>query len=177
MDKYQQELDNIEQLSEAVTPRSFFISSVDIFEASIEDLVQRVFRKDDHAVKYAVEPLLNNSGPLGELDVRLKLLYALGIISQDIYQDIDKFIQLRNFLNQEASEYHFTDSEIIEPIKTLHEVKNMGVVQLDIAPPADDAELSFYRMQIARQEQVVRSTLSLVVAAICRALHADNPLL
>ncbi len=35
-----------------------------------------VFRKDDYAVKYAVEPLLDGDGPLGDLSVRLKLIYG-----------------------------------------------------------------------------------------------------
>lgn len=48
----------------------------------------KVFRKDDYAVKYAVEPLLEGDGPLGKLSVRLKLLFALGAISREVYEDI-----------------------------------------------------------------------------------------
>ncbi|MBF4190326.1 hypothetical protein ISX56_34390, partial [Serratia ureilytica] len=49
-------------------------------DEAINVLVVQVFRKDDYAVKYAVEPLLSGSGPLGELSVRLKLMYGLGVI-------------------------------------------------------------------------------------------------
>ena len=86
----------IERLNAVSSVRGVVLMAVDIFEASLNKLVQRVFRKDDHAVKYAVEPLLNTAGPLNDLMVRLKLLYALGIISQDIYQDMELLVSLRD---------------------------------------------------------------------------------
>ncbi|WP_266099307.1 MltR family transcriptional regulator, partial [Klebsiella michiganensis] len=41
------------------------------------------------AVKYAVEPLLDGDGPLGDLSVRLKLIYGLGVISRAEYEDAE----------------------------------------------------------------------------------------
>jgi len=72
-----------------------------------------------------------NSAPsvrgLGDLSVRLKLLFGLGVLSDDIYHDIEDIIKLKNQLNSDASDYEFTDSNILEPIKKLNLVKNMGM--------------------------------------------------
>ena len=177
MEKRDQESDILERLNEAATARGFFIATVEIFDEAVDRLVQRVFRKDDFAVKYAVEPLLHHAGPLGDLSVRLKLVYGIGLISQPLYQDIEGLIRLRDFLNSVGSEFTFTSPEILKPIKELNTVQEMGVVQLDIAPPEDDTDIAFYNMQRARQEQVIRSALALAVASICSQLSKDNPLL
>ena len=52
----------------------FLIAAVELLTEAVNILVLQVFRKDDYAVKYAVEPLLDGSGPLGDLSVRLKLM-------------------------------------------------------------------------------------------------------
>ena len=72
----------LEKLNAGKTVRSFLIAAVELLAEALNVLVVQVFRKDDYAVKYAVEPLLSGSGPLGELSVRLKLMYGLGVISR-----------------------------------------------------------------------------------------------
>lgn len=68
----------LEKLNAGKTVRSFLIAAVELLAEALNVLVVQVFRKDDYAVKYAVEPLLSGAGPLGELSVRLKLMYGLG---------------------------------------------------------------------------------------------------
>jgi mannitol operon repressor len=55
------------------------IAAVELLTEAVNILVLQVFRKDDYAVKYAVEPLLDGSGPLGDLS--LKLIYRLGVLA------------------------------------------------------------------------------------------------
>ncbi|GAB6263865.1 MltR family transcriptional regulator [Photobacterium sp. CCB-ST2H9] len=169
------EADIIERLNEANTVRGFFIATVEILEEAVDRLIQRIFRKDDFAVKSVVEPLLHDSGPLGELTVRLKLLYGLGVIAQPVYQDIERCLRIRDMLNRDGSEYSFTDPKIIKEIKALHQANVMGVAQLDMAPISEDIDLSFYQMQMARQEQVVKSTLALAISGIATELNKDSP--
>ncbi len=66
----------LERLNAGKTVRSFLITAVELLTEAVNILVLQVFRKDDYAVKYAVEPLLDGDGPLGDLSVRLKLSMA-----------------------------------------------------------------------------------------------------
>jgi mannitol operon repressor len=177
MAKQEDDLDIIDRLNEAGSVRGSVLTAVAIFETSVDRLVQRVFRKDDHAVKYAVEPLLNTAGPLADLMVRLKLLYALGIISQDVYQDMERLIKLRDQLNRDSREFSFTSPETLETMKKLHAIEKMGMVQLEISPADEDADINFYNIYMARQEQVIRSAFSLAIASMCAELEKDNPLI
>lgn len=52
------ETEIIERLNNAPSVRGFFIAAVDIFNDSIDALIQRIFRKDNFAVQSVVGPLL-----------------------------------------------------------------------------------------------------------------------
>ncbi|HHF2984943.1 TPA: MltR family transcriptional regulator [Vibrio alginolyticus] len=169
------ETEIIERLNNAPSVRGFFIAAVDVFNDSIDGLVQRIFRKDNFAVQSVVGPLLQDSGPLGDLSVRLKLLFGLGVLPDDIYHDIEDIIKLKNQLNSDASDYEFTDPNILEPIKKLHLVKKMGMVQLEVSEPDDDIDLEFYQLQLQRQQQIIKSGLSLAIVEICNELGKDSP--
>jgi mannitol operon repressor len=177
MTKPEDDLEVIERLNEASSMRGVVLTAVEIFENSLDKLVQRVFRKDDHAVKYAVEPLLNTAGPLGDFMVRLKLLYGLGILSQDVYQDMECLIKLRDQLNRDGREYSFTSPETLQAIKKLHAIQKMGMVQLELSPPDKDDDINFYNMYMERQEQVIRSAFGLAIASMCSELNKENVLL
>ncbi len=68
----------LERLNAGKTVRSFLITAVELLTEAVNLLVLQVFRKDDYAVKYAVEPLLDGDGPLGDLSVRLKTHLRVG---------------------------------------------------------------------------------------------------
>lgn len=55
----------LEKLNAGKTVRSFLIAAVELLAEALNVLVVQVFRKDDYAVKYAVEPLLSGSGLWG----------------------------------------------------------------------------------------------------------------
>lgn len=52
----------LEKLNAGKTVRSFLIAAVELLAEALDVLVVQVFRKDDYAVKYAVEPLLSGAG-------------------------------------------------------------------------------------------------------------------
>lgn len=165
-----------EYLNASITARGFFISSVEVFEQAIQTLIERVFQKNDFAVQSVVGPLLHDSGPLGELSVRLKLLFGLGVIPHAIYQDIEDIIKLKSLLSNDACEYNFTDMIIVEKIKKLHLSANMGIVSLDpVVAADDDVDLVFYQMQLSRQQQAIKSSLALAILTICEALNKESP--
>ena len=109
----------LERLNAGKTVRSFLITAVELLTEAVNLLVLQVFRKDDYAVKYAVEPLLDGDGPLGDLSVRLKLIYGLGVINRREYEDAELLMALREELNHDGNEYAFTDDEILGPFGEL----------------------------------------------------------
>jgi len=147
----------LERLNAGKTVRSLLIAAVELLTEAVNILVLQVFRKDDYAVKYAVEPLLDGDGPLGDLSVRLKLIYGLGVISRAEYEDCELLMALREELNHDGNEYAFTDDEMLGPFGELH-----CVSALPPAPVLDvsgDPELR--AMQQQRYQQIVRSTMVL----------------
>ena len=146
----------LERLNAGKNVRSFLIAAVELLTEAVNVLVLQVFPKDDYAVKYAVEPLLDGEGPLGNLSVRLKLIYGLGVITRAEYEDAELLMALREELNHDGSEYAFTDDEILGPFAELH-----CVDALPPQPPFDTSDADLYAMQQQRYQQVVRSTMVL----------------
>ncbi|MDL4913316.1 MAG: mannitol operon repressor MtlR [Enterobacterales bacterium endosymbiont of Blomia tropicalis] len=146
----------LERLNAGRSVRSFLIAAVELLAEAVNLLVLQVFRKDDYAVKYAVEPLLLGDGPLGELPVRLKLIYGLGVINRHEYEDCELLLALREGLNHDAGDYRFTDDEILGPFGELHCVTAWPPVP-EFHP--DDVDLR--AMQQLRYLQMVRSTMVL----------------
>ncbi len=145
----------LERLNAGNSVRSLLIASVGLLTEAVNNLVMQVFRKDDYAVKYAVEPLLDGNGPLGELSVRLKLVYGLGVITRAEYEDCELLMALREELNHDGNDYAFTDDEILGPFSELHCVSALPPQPA----PVEDPELA--AMQIQRYQQIVRSTMVL----------------
>lgn len=51
----------------------------------------------------------------------------------------------------------------------------MGMVQLEVNEPDDDIDLEFYQLQLQRQQQIIKSGLSLAIVEICNELGKDSP--
>ncbi|WP_304439230.1 MULTISPECIES: MltR family transcriptional regulator [unclassified Erwinia] len=146
----------LERLNAGRSVRSFLIAAVELLAEAVNLLVIQVFRKDDYAVKYAVEPLLLGNGPLGELSVRLKLIYGLGVINRSEYEDAELLMALREALNDDGTDYRFTDDELLGPFGELH-----CVTALPPRPDFSIADPEMVAMLRQRYQQVVRSTLVL----------------
>lgn len=176
MTETKSEAEIFEQLNTTESVRGFFITAVEVLDQAIDELIQRVFRKDDFAVQSVVEPLLNDSGPLGHISVRLKLLFGLGVLNDNIYHDIDGFIKLKSRLTHDAKEHQFSDQELIDWIKQLSLAEKLGpALQVPLLPPEhQDSEL--LAMQNQQQQQRIKSGLSLAIVDICTQLDKSNPL-
>ncbi len=169
------ETDILERLNNAPSVRGYFITAVEVFSEAIGALMERIFRKDNFAVQSVVGPLLHDTGPLGNMSVRLKLLYGLGVLPDDVYHDIEGMIKIRNQLNSDVAEYEYTDPIILNKIKELTLVKKMGMISLDSLEPDLDIDLDFYNLQLQRQQQMIKSGLSLAIIEICNELAKDSP--
>ncbi|WED24832.1 MltR family transcriptional regulator [Vibrio sp. JC009] len=167
MNKIFSESEVIEKLNTARTVRGFFVAAVEAINDSVDALTQRVFRKDDIAQQTAVKPLLNEFGPLGTLKVRLKLLFGIGILPEDIYHDIEDIVEFKNRLNQDAQEYDFTDNKVINSLKSLRLINRAGVIPLELFE--NRAEEDTITQQ--RKLDIIKSGLSLAIVDICVQLN------
>jgi len=141
----------LERLNAGKTVRSFLIAAVELLNEAINILVLQVFRKDDYAVKYAVEPLLDGDGPLGNLSVRLKLIYGLGVISRAEYEDAELLMALREELNHgrqgvanllDLIEKEMRVAMTLTGAKSIREISKESLVQAQSEIPAALAPLS-----------------------------------
>ncbi|WP_137761741.1 MltR family transcriptional regulator [Nissabacter sp. SGAir0207] len=155
----------LEKLNAGKSVRGFIFAAVELLTEAVNILVLHVFRKDDYAVKYAVEPLLSGSGPLGELSVRLKLMYGLGVISRHEYEDAELLMAMREELNHDAHEYRFSDDEILGPFGELHCVPALPAAPT-LTAGAEPLEASLQAMQRQRYQQILHSTMVLSVTGL-----------
>ncbi|RYC38088.1 MltR family transcriptional regulator [Pectobacterium zantedeschiae] len=154
----------LEALNSGKTVRDFMLCAVELLAEAASILMLQVFRKDDYAVKYAVEPLMTGTGPLGDLSVRLKLIYGLGMISRKEYEDAELLMALGDELAHDDRHYRFTDDEILGPIGELHCV--VALPAEPALPPGADADPLLVNMQQQRYQQMVRSTLVLSLTTL-----------
>jgi mannitol operon repressor len=150
----------LEKLNTGKSVRNFIIAAIELLTEAVNVLVLQVFQKDDYAVKYAVEPLLSGTGPLGELSVRLKLMYGLGVITRNEYEDAELLMSMREEFDFDGADYRFSDDEILGPFSRLHCVVDL--------PPAPDllADETLAAMQRQRYRQIIRSTMVLSVTQL-----------
>lgn len=159
----------LERLNARQTLTGFIQTAVGLLSEAVDQLILQAFRKDDYAVKYAVEPLLEGSGPLANLPVRLKLIYALGVISRNEYEDVELLLALNNELAHENKIYSFTDDEILGPINMLHCMTTLPPPPT-LHLPEDVVDDALRTMQEQRYQQMVRSTLVLSITDLVTSL-------
>ena len=64
---------------------------------------------DEEILEYAVKPLLAKSGPLNDINVSLRLIFALGKIDKYLYADILSFFQYSEYVSQHQKPTLFSD--------------------------------------------------------------------
>lgn len=166
----------IDQLSEVATVRGFFALSTQQFSYYIDQLIQRVFRKEDFALKSVVDSLFEYQGPLAELPVRLKLLLGLGVISLEVYQDISHFVEFKNRLSNEVDEPLLSSPLVLDFLQQLHFVDRSLLDSFLKQKLASDKNSMIFQMQQLRLGRVIRSSLILAISQIFDQLDQESPL-
>lgn len=102
--------DVLEQLDAQDNLFSFMKTAHSILLRGIRQFLPSLFvDNDEEIVEYAVKPLLAQSGPLDDIDVALRLIYALGKMDKWLYADITHFSQYWHYLNEQDETPGFTD--------------------------------------------------------------------
>ncbi|TSJ90426.1 MltR family transcriptional regulator [Gilliamella apicola] len=149
----------LEKLNQQADIHGLLKVAIKLINDSVNQLILKVFRKDPHASKFVIPSLIGKNGPLNDTSVCLKLLYALGIITREDYEDIELLMAILDELEQDGKNYTYLDDEILGPISLLHDM---------IVPPnwnyppnqdngiVDTLKSSMYQN---RHQQVIRSAL------------------
>ncbi len=143
-----------EKLNEATSIRGFITASVAIFDEAVDQLINRVFRKTDFAVKSVVDSLLSNSGPLCDLSIRLKVLLGLGIIEHHVFSDISHFIEIKEKLNNDEKEYDFADLIIIDFIQQLSCQNDKSLLKFSDGKKDENPDSLLYQVKALRREKI-----------------------
>lgn len=168
--------DFIEQLSETVSLRGFLALACQKLTQQVNSLVERVFRKQDFALKSVVDSLFEHQGPLADLSVRLKLLLSLGVISAELYQDINAFLEFKLWLSDEVEELSFADNKVIGLAKSLHMADLTAIDELLKHSLPCQPESMQYQMQQHRLATMLRSCLILTLTEMLEQLDVESPL-
>ncbi len=169
------ETDLLEALSEATSASECLFSAYDALDDTVDALLNNIFHKDDYAVKFVVDPLLKNDGPLGDIMVRAKLLLGLGVISKTIYDDIEIFVTLKKWVKIQEESVSFTETDIIFELNRISMIRS--IMPIDYDPSFfDGLSEDLLTMSITRHHQKVKSTIVLAITEIVNQLCKDNSL-
>ena len=128
-----QEDEVLERLNEQDGPRGFFLEVVTILEEAVDSLMRRAFRQEEYAVKYAIEPLLNQSGPPASWR-------CASSSSSPSASSLSNAIRIRGLLEDprfsgaRPRDYRFSDKPIRDLLARLHGVSQGGMMPQE-APP------------------------------------------
>lgn len=155
----------LEKLSQQTDIHSLLTAAIDLINNSVNQLILKVFRKERHAIKFVIPSLVGKNGPLNDTSVCLKLLYALGIITREEYEDVELLVAILDELDSDDKKYTFIDDEILGPISLLHDMvlpPNLAL-QSDSANETgivDSLKSSIYQN---RYQQMIRSALIIAI--------------
>lgn len=169
------ETELLEALADSQTASECLMTAYDALEDTVDALLKAIFHKEDYSVKYVVDPLLTNDGPLGEILVRTKLLLGLGSISKEVYDDIEVFVTLREWAKIEGDKVSFNDPNVLFELNRVNSISTIMPLEFDeeIVSSLSGSTLDMF---LARHFQKVRSTIVLAITDIIQSLGRDNAL-
>lgn len=157
----------LEKLSQQADVHSLLTVTIQLIERSVNELILKVFSKERHAIKFVIPSLIGKNGPLNDTSVCLKLLYALGIITHEEYEDVELLMAILDELDNDDKQYTFIDDEILGPISLLHDMimpQNPLILPNDREQGiVDSLKSSMYQ---SRYQQMIRSSLIIAITEL-----------
>lgn len=160
--------DVIEQLDAQSDLLSFMTTANEILLLGIKRFLPSLFvNNDEEIVEYAVKPLLAQSGPLDDIDVALRLIYALGKMDKWLYADITHFSQFYQYLTEQCDLPGFADELTWDFICNVNSITNNTALygalkSMKFADFSSWSEIRFINM--------VKTALALAITTILKEL-------
>jgi len=162
----------LDALEECETATCFIQASHKLITAKLKSLLPRVFIQDPLVIEYAVTPLLREDGPLVEIDVASKLMFAIGKISLETYAHINLFDQMYGFVAQKKEPISFSDDVIYDFISNQSSFsKSKRSFYLDSINQLKFS--SFNSFSQARYESLVKTVLKLSLEGLLETVENE----
>lgn len=159
----------LEKLNKNKLIRDLLSTAIELIDTITYTIMLNLFTKESHAVKFVIPALVGQPGPLSKMPIRLKLLYALRIISHAEFEDIELLsVMVDELANDKNHCFQYTDDEILGPLSLLHDMiiplnlpieprksKTIGIV--------DSMKSTIYAQ---RFQQIVRSSLIIALTSL-----------
>ncbi|QLK59292.1 transcriptional regulator [Enterobacteriaceae bacterium Kacie_13] len=162
----------LETLSSQTNLNDFLDAANVILLSGIKQFLPQLFINNDEDIReFAVKPLLAKSGPLDNIDVSLRLIYALGKIKKSVYADILLFSQMDEHLKTNLEIVEFHEERVYEFIQNLRCVTGNLLMFQSIE------KMKFAGFEIfnnARYGNLVRTALSLAVTDLLKELTYER---
>lgn len=160
--------DVLEQLNAQDNLLSFMATANDILLLAIKRFLPSLFvNNDEEIVEYAVKPLLAQSGPLDDIDVAIRLIYALGKMDKWLYADIIHFSQFYHYLREQRDVPRFSDDITWDFITNINSVV-ANVTLYNSLKSMKFADFEMYSEM--RFAMMIKTGLALAVTTILKEL-------
>lgn len=167
--------DVIERLSEKEDLNSFMQEACFLLLTGVKQFLPSLFvNNDEEVLEYAVKPLLAKSGPLDNINVSLRLVYALGKIDKYLYADTLSFFQYSEYVTQHNDKTLFSDEITYDFIKNINVVTKNEVLFKSLNN-MKYADFSVYSK--ARYSDMVKTVLTLAITSLLKELVCEDPTL
>jgi len=84
------------QMLDGESDRGCVLVGASLLDEALTDGLRRRLSLSAHAVKHAVDPLFRAMGPLSTLSAKIKTAYALGLVTESMFRDLERTRELRN---------------------------------------------------------------------------------
>jgi len=164
--------DVLEQLEAQPDLASFLSAAHAILLSGIRQFLPSLFvNNDEEILEYAVKPLLARSGPLDDIDVALRLIFALGKMEKWLYADITCFTQFSEVVQQAKGRIGFHDDITYDFIGNLH-VITRNTTLFNAIKSMKFSDFSLY--SDARYGNMVKTALTLAVTSLLKELRHER---
>lgn len=160
--------DVLERLEAQNDLASFMNVAHDILLSGIRQFLPSLFvNNDEEILEYAVKPLLARRGPLDDIDVALRLIYALGKMDKWLYADISCFTQFRDFVQQSREAIEFHDEVTYDFIANLNSITQNATL-FNAIKSMKFSDFTIYSE--TRYGSMVKTALTLAVTSLLKEL-------
>jgi DNA-binding MltR family transcriptional regulator len=99
--------------------RGCALVSAAYLDSSLEQALRAKLWNDQHCVKKAVEPLFDQMGPLSSFSAKIKLVYAMQLITAEQFKILEIVRRIRNQFAHSFDEASFTSPDILQLVANL----------------------------------------------------------